>query len=111
VKNGHWVKEFKALGIEIIEGVNADDKNALIRQSTVFQYFNHLTTDAWGSQIAYKLYYGMKVSICGPSPRLKNNSCFIEIYMAEKPGYFKTCNERCGTKSEAFVFKEVFSNT
>jgi hypothetical protein len=63
VKNSHWAKEFKELGIELIEGVNADDKNALIRQSIVFQYFNYLTTDACGSQIAYKLYYGMYLTM------------------------------------------------
>lgn len=66
IENGLWVDEFKDSCIEIIEGARTDDENALLRQLYLFQQFEDVTTNNWGSHVAYALYCGCKVSISGP---------------------------------------------
>lgn len=74
IANNMWVNEFTALGIEIIEGADGNDKNALLRQKYLFKQFDFITSNNWGSHIAYALFFGCKVSISGPfTPILKEN--------------------------------------
>lgn len=68
LREGLWVKEFSELGIDIIEGAQYNDANALYRQEALFKQFETVTTSDWGSHVAYALYWGAKVSICGPKP-------------------------------------------
>ena len=74
IDNNMWVDEFTELGIEIIEGGNGNDANALLRQKYLFKQFDVITTNNWGSHVAYALFFGCKVSISGPyTPSLKEN--------------------------------------
>ncbi len=74
IRNNMWVDEFNKLGIEIIEGARTDDENALLRQTYLFKQFDFVTTNSWGSHVAYGLFHGCKVSIAGPFfPRPKED--------------------------------------
>lgn len=61
-----FLDEFTNAGIHIIEGASNDDKNALKRQKSMFEQFEVMCTNGWGSHVAYALAFGSKVSICGP---------------------------------------------
>jgi hypothetical protein len=65
IANNMWVEEFNALGVHIIEGARTDDKNAYLRQAYIFSQFENMTTNSWGSHVAYALHFGVKVSIYG----------------------------------------------
>jgi len=68
IQNGLWVDEFKAIGVPVIEGANTSDRNALIRMRALFEQVETMTTNGWGSHVAYALAFGTKVSICGSKP-------------------------------------------
>lgn len=64
-RNGLWVKEFTAAGIEITYGAETGDANALLRMRMLFAQFESVTTNEWGSHVAYALAFGARVSIAG----------------------------------------------
>lgn len=66
LKHGYWVKEFEKAGIPIIPGANANDLNALERVRALMSQFEFVTTNAYGSLLAYSSAFGAKVSIFGP---------------------------------------------
>ena len=68
--NGLWVSEFSALGFEIIYGAETNDANALPRMRAFFEQFDVITTNVWGSHVAYALALGAKVSIWGTMPEI-----------------------------------------
>ena len=65
IRNGYWVKEFEERGIEVIEGANYNDANALHRVATLLSSFEYMTTNGLGSHITYGAHFGQKVSIHG----------------------------------------------
>ena len=67
-KNGLWVQEFTSVGIEVIYGAQPDDLNSLPRMRSLFEQFETVTTNDWGSHVAYALTFGCKVSIYGTFP-------------------------------------------
>ena len=70
IDNGLWARHFEKCGIPVIRGATFDDSNSLSRMRTLFEMFEHVTTDRYGSHVAYALYLGAKVSIWGPSEAL-----------------------------------------
>lgn len=72
IKKGYWVSEFKNQGYKIIRGGDPNDRNSLSRMQALFKQFEYVTTNAYGSCIAYASAYGAKVfvygSFCQPSP-------------------------------------------
>lgn len=71
MKQGYWVKEFQAKGFKIIEGMYVYDKNALLRLQRLMSTFEYITTNSFGSHIAYGAYFGAKVSIYGTYAEFK----------------------------------------
>jgi len=68
-KNGMWVREFTERGLEIVYGALTNDANALIRMRRLFEQFEFVTTNGWGSHVAYALAFGAKVSVYGAQPQ------------------------------------------
>jgi hypothetical protein len=66
IKHGYWVKEFEKAEIPIIAGANANDLNALERVRALMSQFEFVTTNTYGSLLAYGSAFGAKVSIFGP---------------------------------------------
>lgn len=64
-RNGLWVKEFTERGIEIVYGAETRDAHALLRMRMLFAQFDTVTTNEWGSHVAYALAFGARVSIAG----------------------------------------------
>jgi hypothetical protein len=66
-ENGLWLSHFEAEGIPVLRGAAVDDANSLQRMRTLFETFEYVTTNAYGSHVPYALYLGAKVSLWGPS--------------------------------------------
>jgi FkbM family methyltransferase len=64
-RNGYWVDAFRRHGFRVIQGAFIEDRNALLRMSWLFSTFEYVTTNGFGSHIAYAAYFGAKVSIFG----------------------------------------------
>lgn len=65
IKKGYWVKEFEEIGVPIIEGAHASDRNSLLRTRALMSQFEFVTTNGYGSHIAYGAAFGAKVSFYG----------------------------------------------
>lgn len=63
--NGLWHREFGVHSIPVIDGADSNDVNALARMRSFFSGFESMTTNGWGSHVAYALAFGCRVSIFG----------------------------------------------
>ena len=87
--NGLWVKEFSAHGFEIVFGAQNDDLNALRRVRALCEQFETVTTNGWGSQVAYALAFGAKVSIHGTQPKRTEADYLRDATWAADPAALK----------------------
>lgn len=85
-KKGYWVESFKKRGYPIIEGAHADDRNSLERVRSLMSQFEYVTTNAFGSCIAYAAGFGAKISIYGPLAEIKKRDVVADPYWLESPG-------------------------
>lgn len=60
-----WVPEFAGHGIPVVRGAGIADANALRRLRALFDTFEYVTTDSYGSHVFYALHFGAKVSLWG----------------------------------------------
>jgi hypothetical protein len=65
LKKKLWISVLKKHSIPWIIGADALDNNSLMRMAKIFRSFEYVTTNAFGSHIAYAAYSGCKVSIYG----------------------------------------------
>lgn len=65
LSKGLWAPQFADHGIASVRGAGIADANALRRIRTLFDMFEYVTTDSYGSHVFYALYCGAKVSIWG----------------------------------------------
>jgi FkbM family methyltransferase len=68
-KRGYWVDAFRDRGFPLVTGAAHWDRNALKRIQYLMSRFEYMTTNGFGSQLAYAAYFGAKPSIYGPYPR------------------------------------------
>jgi hypothetical protein len=69
-----WVPQFAEYGIPVVRGAGIADTNALNRMRALFESFEYVTTDSYGSHVFYALYFGAKVSIWGTAtPVFRDN--------------------------------------
>lgn len=67
-RNGLWIQEFTERGFAIVLGAQTNDAHALLRMRALFAQFETVTTNGWGSHVAYALAFGAKVAIHGTRP-------------------------------------------
>jgi hypothetical protein len=74
ISRGLWISQFEEQGIPVIRGAGITDVNALRRMRALFDTFEYVTTDTYGSHVYYAQYFGAKVSIWGTAtPVLREN--------------------------------------
>jgi hypothetical protein len=61
---------FNDLGINIIKGSLEEDQNSYSRMAYLGQTFEYMTTNTFGSHVAYLSYFGSRVSVTGPKPQI-----------------------------------------
>lgn len=68
LEKGYWVDAFRSRGFPVVSGASFQDKNAYHRISILLKRFEFITTNGFGSHLAYAQYFGAKTSIFGPWP-------------------------------------------
>lgn len=82
-KRGYWLEAFRSRDISIVQGAAGDDRNALLRLQALFSRFEFVTTNGYGSHLAYAAYLGAKVSIYGPYAKFeKRDYANTPLYQA-----------------------------
>lgn len=74
IAQGYWAPQFEAAGLSVVRGAGVSDANALRRMRALFENFEYVTTDGYGSHVFYALYFGAKVSIWGESSPLRREN-------------------------------------
>jgi hypothetical protein len=73
------------LNIPVIYGGAIDDKNSLQRIADIFKTYDYVSTNCFGSHIAYAMAFGARVSIAGPLVELKREHLINEPFYKENP--------------------------
>lgn len=97
---GYWIDDFKAEGFEVIIGIDGSKTNAFTRLQYIMKSFEFMTTNSFGSHIAYAAYWGVKVSVFG------TYSHHTEEELGKDP-FYKICPEALKLNVH-FLSKEVF---
>jgi hypothetical protein len=108
IKNGYWVESFKKRGYPIIEGANALDRNSLERVRALMSQFEYVTTNAFGSCIAYAAALGAKVSVYGPLAEIKQEDIVADPYWLARPGLVDRGLDVLSAKFLASEIPELF---
>jgi hypothetical protein len=61
-----WVESFRLRGIEVFPSADQSDPSTLRRLYRILSSFEFVTTNGFGSHIAYAAYCGARVSVFGP---------------------------------------------
>lgn len=65
IKHGYWLDIFRDLDVPCVTGAGATDANALERMGALMQQFEYVTSNGFGSHLAYASYFGAKPSLYG----------------------------------------------
>ncbi|MDD2467649.1 MAG: hypothetical protein PHI97_27015 [Desulfobulbus sp.] len=65
-EKGNWIKQFADKNINVIVGADWLDQNSMWRIADLFSQFEYVTTNEFGSHVAYASYFNCKVSVAGP---------------------------------------------
>lgn len=99
VENGYWVNEFLEAGFDVVEGAYGSDKNSFYRLELLMRSFEYVTTNGFGSHIAYAAYFGARVSIFGNFAEHKSED-YEEMYQGILEDYKKMHIKFCELTSE-----------
>jgi hypothetical protein len=86
IHNGYWAPQFSRRGYRLITGATATDQNALKRLSRLLKSFSHVTTNGYGSHIAYAAASGCAVSIYGTFPQYNLSDFSNDTFYLKNPG-------------------------
>jgi hypothetical protein len=78
IKNKLWIREFEHFGFEITFGADTGDLNSLERIRSLCSQFEVVTSNDWGSHIAYSLALGCKVSVYGTRIRESTENLLLD---------------------------------
>lgn len=62
-EKGYWISELESVGIRCVRGADSYDKNALKRMAVLFESFETVLTNVWGSHIPYAAACGARVCL------------------------------------------------
>jgi hypothetical protein len=104
IAKGLWTSQFAEQGIPVIRGAGIPDLNALKRMRALFDTFEYVTTDSYGSHVYYALYFGAKVSIWGTAtPMLRENVLSDGAWTPYPEAVDKLFTEETEREAEAYL--------
>jgi hypothetical protein len=104
IAKGLWTAQFEEQGIQVIRGAGLDDVNALKRMRALFDTFEYVTTDSYGSHVFYALYFGARVSIWGTAtPVLRENVLSDGAWTPYPEAVDKLFSEETDRKAEVYL--------
>jgi hypothetical protein len=104
IQNGYWAPHFAKRRYRVITGASATDRHALVRLSRLMQSFDFVTTNGYGSHIAYASASGCAVSIYGTFPIYHPSDFVNDRFYLENPGLL----EKQLPATEEGVLKSLF---
>jgi predicted O-methyltransferase YrrM len=69
----YWIDLFEKRNIEVIQSADVEDANSLDRLAYLFSRFEFVTSNEFGSHLAYASFFGAKPSIAGPRASWKKD--------------------------------------
>jgi hypothetical protein len=105
---GQWVHDFQDAGFEVVRG--AGDNSSLERMASLFAQFEFVTTNGFGSLIAYASAFGAKVSFYGPFAEFTPDSMRNVPYYVDNPEFLASDAKCCEERYCREVFPEIFSH-
>lgn len=82
---GLWIEECRQARIPVVRGADPNDYNALYRMQALFEQFEFVTSNGFGSHLIYAAYFGAKPSIYGPEARVERRHYSNELLYRECP--------------------------
>ena len=113
INKGNWIKAFTNKRFNIVLGADPNDSNSYDRLALLFSHFEFITTNEFGSHLAYGAYFGAKPSIAGPPPKFERQDYAQTLFYKNAPmvldivdswvkdGFYK--------KKYAFIVTQSFS--
>ena len=108
-KQGRWVPHFESIGIPVFDGAERRDANALRRVRFLMDTFEFVTTNGFGSHLAYASYSGAKVSIWGPPEWKDVNAIRSSQRWKDFPPPYRLVLEQMTNDTLSGFFPELFS--
>ena len=104
IAKGFWAPQFEAKGIQVIRGADISDANALRRMRALFESFEFVTTNSYGSHLYYAVYFGARVSIWGEPAMLYRENVLKDDPWAAFPGAVdRLFSEETEQKAEEYL--------
>ncbi|AMD91770.1 TylF/MycF/NovP-related O-methyltransferase [Desulfomicrobium orale] len=85
VQQGLWTGLFESLDIPWVTGAWIFDRNALARMRVIFESFEYIATNFFGSHIAYAAWCGCKIRFFGDMYVAEKQTLLKEPFYAEHP--------------------------
>lgn len=104
ISAGNWIEDFQSTGLPIVFGADSRDRNALERVAALMSQFEFVTTNIFGSAIAYGTAFGARVSLYGKYCNISLKECEETSFFQKYPGLAEVINP---LRSEARVKKEM----
>jgi hypothetical protein len=117
----HWSsyladkKKLESLGYNVICGPKISDKNGLERARRVFQYFDYVVSDGFGSHLVYANYFGCKVCIPFSYKTCSIDDCVRELEKTNYPKdlyevFYQRSSKNYLEKKAGFLFQDIFKS-
>ena len=97
--NGLWVNELREFDIPYVLGASISDRNSLTRSSLLFQQFETVLTNGFGSHLSYAAAFGAKLSIFGEYPKIDPSGLKNEPFYRKFPHLLKTYIPLCSEEN------------
>ncbi len=88
VEKGYWTKAFEKRGIRWIRGACHTDENSLQRITNIFSQFEFVTSNGFGSHLAYASALGCRVSLWGTMAKWDLQSFANDAFALNSPEAF-----------------------
>ena len=106
IDKGTWTAPFKAAGMPIIGGADEADQGSLERMALLFSQFEFVTSNGFGSHVAYASYLGCKVSVSGPRPQWRRSDYAGLVYYRNAPELLDIMEEWARTDRLARLYPQ-----
>jgi predicted O-methyltransferase YrrM len=68
-----YASKFHQIDIDVLEGALEEDQNSYERMAFLGKTFEYMTTNSFGSHVAYLSYFGARVSVSGPKAQINQS--------------------------------------
>jgi hypothetical protein len=110
VARQQWTESFRRRGIEVFTTADLGDPNTLVRLHRILSTFEYVTTNGFGSQIAFAAHCGAKVSVFGPFAEFPLERLRTTHVVKIDPRFLETmyylCTEEALRQAYPFLFVE-----